>query len=300
MDKITLQMPGGSHIYDPKTKTYTLSRKCGLFSNISVAIYAIVKLHTLGHKVDYLELYLQEYETDHNFYPDLFKTSAEPLDLDKCSNSEINDFMALCIPTTIGLGFALDDIKYSITDKVVKKFFQLSERCRRLLYYTIAGHNIVLDNAVFLWARKTDKQIENHLPTPERYINILTAKNLIKKDIILQTDDFEILDEFRKKYKSYKNIRTLDILPYSMDVGFHINMFEIPWQDFTRLNGMTKTEHLQKLVSLAALACNCKNSMIYPGNLSTIIPILKGNANGVITFNQQGEQMIGEIKEALH
>jgi hypothetical protein len=74
-------------------------------------------------------------------------------------------------------------------------------------------------------------------------------------------------------------------LPFSDDSkGFHVNLNSVSDDIFYNKYKMTKVKYLQKLLSLVIIASKCKHVIIYPGNLATVIPIIRGNFDNVYSF----------------
>jgi hypothetical protein len=268
---------------DKNTLNYKVDRDCGLFSNITVCMYGIMKYNSLGYLPETISLYLNEYKHDYDFYNDLFKLNPNKLSFDDISEDEMFNFFRYCEPNFLGLGRRKNEVNFKILNRVLNKYFTLSDGCDKILSQIISKHKIDLHNTVFLWARKTDKVYETGLPSASRYIDVLRENNLLDKDIILQTDDRSVLNEFKS---SGINFRTLEEIPYSdVDEGFHVKM-SIKYNDaqFIEKYNMSKTEYLQKLLSLSKLASMCEYSIIYPGCLTTFIPILKGDFINKFSF----------------
>lgn len=280
---INLDLWGGEHILDKETLNYEINRTCGLFSNMTVGMYGIMKYHSLGYLPKTISLYLSEYKYNYNFYNDLFKPNDINLNFDDIDENEMFNFFRYCEPNSLGLGRRKNDVNFTILNRLLSKYFTLSDTCNQMIDDIIIKHNISLNNTVFIWARKTDKVFEVDIPTPETYINILKENNLINKDIILQTDDISVLDEFKSLGL---NFRTLDELPYSYTSnGFHVRMStSYDDEQFYNEYSMSKVEYLQKLLSISKIASMCQYSIVYPGCLSTLIPIFKNNFNNQFSF----------------
>jgi hypothetical protein len=281
-NKIILDLWSGEHSLDKETLNYKINRGCGLFSNLTVGMYGIMKYNSLGYLPKTISLYLNEYEYDYDFYYDLFKPNDFNLNFDDIDKDEMFNFFRYCEPNSLGLGRKKLDVNFKILDRIIKKYFTPSDTCNQIIDNIILKHNINLNNTVFIWARKTDKVFEVDIPTPETYVNILKENNLIDKDIILQTDDFSVLNEFKSLGLKFK---TLNELPYSYtNNGFHVGMSKTNDDEFIKEFNMTKVEYLQKLLSLSKIASMCEYSIVYPGCLSTLIPIFKNNFNNQFSF----------------
>ena len=291
MNSILLDLWGGEHRLDKTTLNYRVERECGLFSNMTVVMYGIMKYYALGYLPKTISLYLTEYKSDYDFYHDLFKQNDTHLDFDEVSEQEMFNFFRYGEPNRLGLGRRKSEVNFSILSKILVKYFTLSDISHQTINKIIAKHNIDLSNTVFIWARKTDKIYESKIPTAETYINILTKNNLINKRIILQTDDISVLSEFR----SLKlNFSTLEEIPYSKSnddgtsnssQGFHSRMAtRYNDQEFIDKYYISKVEYLQTLLALSKIASMCEYSIVYPGCLTTLIPIFKNSFSNQFSF----------------
>jgi hypothetical protein len=179
------------------------------------------------------------------------------------------------------LGREKHHINFDISKRVIKKYFSLSDDTKKVYYDILEKNNIDFDNTVFIWARKTDKIVENEVPSVDNYLRVLYKNNLEKNKIILQTDDIEVFNEFKNKI----SIKMINELPFSDDSkGFHVKLNSVSNDIFYDKYKMTKVEYLQKLLSLVIIASKCKHVIIYPGNLATVIPIIRGNFDDVYSF----------------
>ena len=282
MSKVTLDLWGGNHIFDTENKRYDLDRDCGLFSNVTVQLYGLVKFGLMGHIAESLSMKLIEYETDYDFYPHLFKMGGDEVDYTKFTEYEIGHFMKYCEPNRLGIGRRKQDINFNIINSVLDRYYNLSDECEKMLNDMIEKHDLDFENTTFIWARKTDKISESDIPTADDYFRVLKENNLLDKKIILQTDDVTVLDDFNNLGV---NFTTLNELPYSpTNDGFHIRLHRISDFIFRRTFGISKVEYLQRLLCLVKLASRFKNVLIYPGNLTTVIPIFRGNFNNTYSF----------------
>ena len=278
---VELDLWGGTHIYDLSEETYYLKRHAGLFSNLTVCIYGILTFIKLGFTPKNISLILTEYDNTYNFYNDLFKTNKETLDMSDISDEDFNYALRYSEPSYLGLGRAKSHVSFKILSRVIKKYYTLSDNTKKIHKEILNKYDINFDKTVFIWARKTDKPVEVSVPDVDKYIKILKENNLLGYDIILQTDDTSVFDEFSNKIK----FNYMEELPFSENSkGFHVDLNFMMNEDFKKKYSMSKTEYLQKLISLVIIASKCKYSIIYPGNLATVIPMVKGSFDNVFSF----------------
>lgn len=288
---VNLDLWGGTHEYDKLDYTYYLNRHAGLFSNLCVCSYGLLTYYNMGFKPKNISLILTEYDDTFNFYDKLFKTSNTEINFDDISTEKFNHCLRYQEPSHLGLGREKDHINFDICKRIINKYFLLSDDTKTIIKGIIKKNKIDYNNTVFIWARKTDKIVENDVPTVDRYVDLLKEKNLLNHNIILQTDDISVYNEFNEKI----SCKILNEVPFSDDSkGFHVKLNLIDDEFFYSKYDMSKVEYLQKMISLVIIASKCKHVVIYPGNLSTVIPIVRGNFNNVYSFSNN-INLIGEI-----
>jgi hypothetical protein len=283
-----LDLLGDEHLFDKKEKIYTLKRHYGLFSNLNVMTYGILKFYKHGYKSKNLKIYLVEYDDTIDFYDNLFSKSDNDYYLDNISSYEINNHLEICYPNHLGVGFRKEDINFKIFNIINDKFFKPNNKVKNIIRNIEEKNNINYDNSVFIWARKTDKVTETNIPNANDYIKILNGLQLKNMDIIIQSDDKSVYDEFNTENFIYKN---LNELPLSEDsnIAFYTNLNRLTNDEYYNLYGHSKIEYLQKTLALVHIASKCNTVIIYPGNLATYIPIIRGNWNNVYSFKNDKE-----------
>jgi hypothetical protein len=282
MEDIVLDLWGGSQNYSLENKTYSVKRLYGLYSNLTVSLYGIAKLSFMGYEVKELSLILEEYDINKNFYTSLFKNQNSTLNFENISQEEKDFFLRYCEPNKLGLGRERKDLNFNILSKIYQKFYQPSEDCVLKKQKIIKEKNLNLNETVFVWARKTDKVYETSIPTIDTYLKLLKTFDLSGKKIVIQTDDYSVLEEFKKTDLDFT---TLDVLPYSYtNDSFHSNLNSVTDENFYKKYKQTKEEYLQYLSALVLIMSECKFSVSYPGNLTTVVPLIKGSFDGHFGF----------------
>lgn len=159
-----------------------------------------------------------------------------------------------------------------IISKIFDTYFEIK---RRILF------NGLEKNSAFIWARKTDKSSEVKLPTTFDYYD--TIKNCRINKIYIQTDDNSVIREFRtindKRISFLHRLPTIDVVSGTEGTfrakGFHTDIHIISDDSFLGMYKMTKIEYLKCFVSLVHFAANSKYVVCYPGNLTTVIPMIR-------------------------
>lgn len=279
MEDISLDLWCGEHYI--RKDTYYLNRPYGLFSNITVMMYGIISFSLRSRTPHNLSMTLIEYDYNIDFYPLLF-TIKDNFKISNIPQNEINLFTSY-IPTYLGLGMCKCNL-FNIFDSLNDSYFQINDTVKSIMEDIKTVYNIDYENTVFIWARKTDKITEISIPDVEDYIKLYKSLSIDKR-VIIQTDDPDVYDEFIEK-----GYECLNYIPLSSkNRGFHIQLRNINDDDFNKLYNITKTQYLQRLLALVNVASKCNTVIIYPGCLSTYIPIIRGNWNNVYSFKNKNE-----------
>ena len=280
-----LELWGGQHYI--KNDIYHLKRMCGLFSNITVMLYGIPKFIKNGYTPTNLSMQLMEYDNEINFYPLLFDYKNK-VNLDDISEDEMNYFFRFTEPNYLGIGRQKCHLNFTILNRIIQSYFQLNDNILKIIKEIKEINLIDYENTVFIWARKTDKIVEIFVPEAERYIELYNSLHLNKR-VIIQSDDITVYNDFNKLGFDYDN---LNVIPVSNNNnGFHVNLNTISDDTFYEMYKMTKLNYLQKLLALMWIASKCHTVIIYPGNLCTLIPIIRGNWNNVHSFINNNNTM---------
>jgi hypothetical protein len=146
----------------------------------------------------------------------------------------------------------------------------------------IKSNNIDLDNTIFVWARSTDKFGESRLPGVFAYLSVIRSIEPPDKEVLVQTDDIRVFTEFNNcKIK----IKTIPEIPISGKLrGFHNEMNEMSDDKFKTLYNITKHEYFLQMYCLSLIAKNAYKTILYPGNPTTYIPMLKGSFDNCYLF----------------
>ena len=121
----------------------------------------------------------------------------------------------------------------------------------------------------------------------EVYTNIINSIDLSGKEIIVQTDDYRVFEGFKNSVIKFK---TISEMPISRTLnGFHIEMSEIN-DDTVKLNyGITKNEYLLQMYCLSLIAKNSHKTILYPGNPTTYVPMIKGSFDNYYLFKNENQ-----------
>jgi hypothetical protein len=291
---IPLDLWGGEQTFTVATSTYKINRSYGLFSNITVSLFGICKIKTLGYDVKNINLFLNEYTSDYDFYNDLF-IKKEDMTEELITADEANDFINQVHPTNMGLSRGWGSFRISDLNNVlptISKIYNYFYTVNRDVLHKIKKLEEVVkeqSTSAFVWARKTDKTGENSVPSAEKYLQEINKHTDIK-NIYVQTDDPTVIEEFTKI--SDDRIVILNMLPISTNQsGFHYQLRDVSNDEFYEKYNTTKIEYLQNMLAMTYTAANCKLYVGYPGNLTSILPIIKNSFDGCILF-LNSEQLV--------
>jgi len=269
--------------YDEETKTFQLKRDGGLFALLNDAILKTILLELNGFKVDKLEIEGETYIRNFNLFPELFEIKKLEIDFSKLSEDSKQMFLKNSSSSYTGISNNPKTLDFQITNQVISKFFNPNEHVIEWYKKFVLFLNVELKNLIFIWARKTDKVTETTVPDVWEYKKILDRIDTKNKKILLQTDDLTVLNEFKN---SEIKFITLPYIKSNTDgkIPFHVNLCDIPDKEFEKQNGVTKIEHLRQMVALSLISKNAGLSILYPGNPTTFIPLLKGSTDNCLLF----------------
>lgn len=287
--EFTFELWGGVHKYNKMSKTYTINRPYGIFSNMTVSIYGIFILEKNGHKVNNLVFILNEYIPDIDLYDELFKLNPTPINLNKFDDLEILSFESNCFPTSFGLTWDIINLNLKITNEIINKFFTPSINVVSLYEKILKEKHIDLQNTLFIWARKTDKITETKIPEVKEYIRVINENKLQNKNIILQTDDILVFEDFKKEGLDFNY---LEVIPFSNNSNaFHGRLDTKTNEYFIEKYGISKLEYI-KLMFVSSLICKNSNSCIlYPGNPTTYIPMIRNSFKNCFLFKNNNSYL---------
>ena len=270
-------------LYSQETKTYSSKKDSGIYSIFNFIIRKIALLEMNGFPVENLNIDYHNQE----IYNLLFEKKEGNIDLSDISDEEKIFFEEKLDTTGWGLGDDVKLLNFKITNKVINKFFNPSKLVLECYDKIIESNNIDLNNTIFVWARSTDKCGETRIPSVEEYLKIINSINSSNKEILLQTDDYRVLNNF----KGYNlNLKTIKEIPTSETLrGFHIEMSEIGNEDFRSKYKITKDEYLLQMYCLSLIAKNSYKSILYPGNPTTYVPMIKGSFDDCYLFKDDNK-----------
>ena len=268
--------------YNQETKEYQSKRDAGLYANLVWVIRKIALLELNGYKVESFKLILDEYNGEEAF--DLFfEKNDNQIDYSNISNEDKSYFEQDLITSAFGLG--TDDVKhlnFNITNQIIDKFFNPKESIISYYNNLLSSNNIDINNTVFVWARSTDKAGESKIPDTSDYISILNTLNLEGKEILIQTDDYRVLNDFKNSNLKFK---TISQIPMSNNlIGFHNELKDIRDDKFISTYNISKQEYLIQMYCLSLIGRDSYKTILYPGNPTTYIPIIKKSFDNCYLF----------------
>ena len=270
-------------LYSQETKTYSSKKDSGIYSIFNWIIRKIALLEMNGFPVETLKI---DYHSQ-QIYDLLFEKKECELNFSDVSDEEKIFFKEKMITSGWGLSDDVKLLNFKITNKIINKFFNPSKLVLECYDNLIKSNNIDLNNTIFVWARGTDKGGETRLPNVEDYLRVINSINLSNKEILLQTDDYRFLSGFNG---CNLNLKTIKEIPTSETLrGFHIEMSEIGNEAFRSKYKITKDEYLLQMYCLSLIAKNSYKSILYPGNPTTYVPMIKGSFDDCYLFKDDNE-----------
>lgn len=269
--------------YDVDTKTYHTIRDAGLFANLCWMIRKVSLMELHGYKVENINFILHEYIPKTSAYDFLFEKNNLSIDLFNLSDEDKLNFYQNTDYSPYGLGNNLRDINLKITNPIISKFFTPNQEVFGWYDRFVNQIGGDIKNVIFIWARRTDKVSESKMPEVKSYLKILDEIGTTNKKILIQTDDISVLNEFENSgIEFYK----LSDIPFSTKPRkpFHLNLNDTSNEEFIRTYGITKVDYLRQMLALSLIAKNAYKTILYPGNPSTYIPLIKGSFEDCFLF----------------
>jgi hypothetical protein len=254
-------------------------------SNMMVAIHGLAKIIAKGHKPRRVVFKLAEYVSDTNCFPFFFDVVEKPI-----SQQEASNILAQLYPTCHGLSKDWAQFDKTLISNNMRAlnalayYFTPNWSVRDQMLRIYHNNNMKFDNATFIWARGTDKAKELLLPKTHEYL-AMAIKAAPNHQIYIQTDDRTLAEQFSKM----TNTIVLDELPTADEHGFHNNLYQISDKEFILRYKYTKIEYITRFLALLYLATQCKCFISYPGNLTTLVPILRGSFDNCFLFKNEHE-----------
>jgi len=264
--------PYESLTYDISNQQLVFTRHCGLGSNILVLIRDLFNLKTRNVVPDKIKTSLTQYH-NYDIYDNLLYINKEKLPIwNEMNPGEVitkfnkTNFGNL---SRWGFGNSSKDVNFSIYTPLLDVYVNLTDNVIQRSKELEEKFNINVQEDVFVWWRKTDKNRE--------VLDYPTINDLIKylpnnKKIIFQTDDKAVGEELKNLNL---NIQLLDCIPFAKSHrGAH---HEIS-------NKNEAYEHMRDILALSFTASKCSLFVGYPGSISQLVCILKRGFKNSIVF----------------
>ena len=273
--------------YNTENKHYECKRDAGLYANLIWVIRKIALLELNGYKVNSVESILEQYNNAKSFEL-FFEKKDIDIDFSNISNDEKNFFENYMTSNSFGLGVTdMKGLNFNITNQIVNKFFTPNKSLIEFYNNLLESNDIQIDKTIFVWARGTDKSAESKLPTASTYANLINSLDLDGKDILIQTDDYRLIDNFRYTGLNYK---TISQIPMSKSLeGFHNELKHFTEDRFYKTYNITKNDYLLQMYCLSLIGRDAHKTILYAGNPSTYIPILKGSFDNCYLFKDDNK-----------
>lgn len=288
-EKLVLDLWGGQHVYYKNSKSYIITRDCGLFSNLTIMIYGIFVLYTNGYEIENIKITMTDYFLDKDVYSMLFKITDSKLSFSDLTKEDIGFFLSECHPSMCGLGLknwtqvasTKENFNLEITNRIISKFFTPNEIVINMYKTMLKTKNIEDNNYIFVWARRTDKVEEVSIPNAKRYVEVLESNQLLEERIFIQTDDPTMVQEF---HDLNLNFERFEQIPLAKGFSFHRLISRTNDEDFMNDFNITKEEYMAQMLCVVLLASNAKKCIIYPGCATTVVPMYKNSFDNCILF----------------
>ncbi len=211
---------------------------------------------------------------NHNLYPDILKTA--PHHFQANMSGRLSQFSF----DIFGIRNFDQVIAEPYVQMLLETYFNFSDAVVAMSEQIMKQHKIDLTVTTFVWARKTDKVTECTMPSAAEYNLLLDIHGAKSTDVIVQTDERAVLDEFTREGIVH---RYIDVLPLSSGAqGFHHTDGCLSEADFQAKFSMSKVEYNVRFMALIRIASLCKTVIISPGNLQCLIPLMRRSTRGCV------------------
>lgn len=230
------------------------SRDCGFFSNLNVFKRTISEKIRNGEEIKNIKFYFNLY-SDEDIYNECYYQD-QSISISKEEGQWVLDN---CYCDNLGL-FNFTNIDLSIINKLNKKYLNLNSS---VLNY-IQDYKID-EPYIFVWARKTDKIIENPVPEYEEYVRRINSLPNLK--VIVTTDDIELGIKFKEG--GYKLV---DMPMSNLPTHYYYN------------SDMSKMEYIKRLLAIVEVASQSEYFISYGGNIATTVYEKHKNKNNCFLY----------------
>lgn len=211
---------------------------------------------------------------NHNLYPDILKTV--PHHFQANMPGRLSQFSF----DIFGIRNFDQVIAEPYVQMLLETYFNFSDAVVAMSEQIMKQHEIDPAATTFVWARKTDKVTECTMPSAAEYKLLLNMHRGNTTDVIVQTDDATILDDFTREGIAY---RYMDVMPLSSGAtGFHHTDGCLSEKDFQKKFSMSKVEYNVRFMAMIRIASLCKVAIIAPGNLQCLIPMMRRTLRGCV------------------
>jgi len=272
--------------YDLETKTYTHSREAGLYAVLNSILRTVCFLKIYGYEVDKIKLLMNEYIDQRDCFGELFTIKDTKLNLNRLPDDEKSNFLEQLKYKSTGLGENPKNINLKISNQIISKFFNPTNEVVDFYKSFVSYLGGDLSKIIFVWARKTDKILENNVPSVKKYLEVLSTLDLRNNKVLIQTDDQSVIDEFTSHNLDFITIPHIP-LPKNKDNAFHRNLRDVSDKSFEESYGISKINHLRQFVALSLIAQNANTVILYPGNPTTFLPLFCGSFDHFILFENE-------------
>ncbi len=264
----------------------------GFFSICTVCLIDIIetinylKTNNINYKNSYININtsktfkLYRVNNNNNFY-DYFKENNN-LDNIKILNEKLESGISI---------MPYKNLNYDIINNYIKVFFQPSDHITKIINNIESKYNLDYENSCCIFYRGLDKMTETIIPSYDEFYNKINneTKHLKNFKFILQSDESEFLEYFKKKFIN--------------NIIFNEETRNLPKQKSLVEHKSSKEDNYkysQFFLAIVYIMSKCKYVYCNSSNVSLWIALFRGNTNNLHQYLKQIEKFHAIMQNPLY
>ena len=267
--------------YDPERDTLFVSQNAGLFSNLSVTLWALIELFNDGIDPAHLAFApgFTYYRDDHLTGPDAGLHSRLFRRVDHRAVAELRSANHGPVRRHDHHGLYLS-YPFAALSAFMRGYFALSDEVKTRQAEFIERYRILPAKTIAVVYRGTDKQSEVSVAAPERFLAV--TDELLRRQptsrVWIQTDQEQVRTAFHDAFGP-RCLSLREMPTTTSELVLHL--------DPTVHRG-SRTQFAVDLVAVASLLGQCRSVVNHTGNMAAWISLFRGSASSMVQFDQFG------------
>jgi hypothetical protein len=270
--------------FDEKKNELTIRWNYGFFSNCSVTLWALTKLHPS-------KSFVKVNWASQDRYRDSDQAGENLFDLYFEQNTKADTHQLLPLSPVNHHG-TYADLPFERLTPYIQNYFVPSHIVQKKQKELLQKYNIDYEKTMSLWYRGTDKWTEIAPIPPKFYID--EARRLLAKHpdlrVLVQTDQEQVRDQCASYFGEQAfYFDEMPVTPSSIPID-HIS------QDYMRISNF---EFGVTLLAVVNLIANCKYVVSHTGNVGLWIYLYRGRAEGMCQLRPRPPGRISNLPDGI-